>query len=329
MRAAAARVVFGAAGSRLTQPVTAALTATRSIAAAVSGTRIANGLPGSANGAERGAAPEPNEMSAATETTVSRTSSKTVSLSASSESSTTNRPKDPSTWALAIPGIRRTGSSTAAAYSCQRGNGSNGSRSRCTRRPLCQRTGGVMVSEEDPLGELLIPSARPVDWAADCTTGPANSTTGLANTCTAPAAPAAVEKPARTTWVVPPVTAATTLPTPGILIPSPFNCVYRANDPGVSGTCPQMGRWPVTRCHQRLGNPDSLSYPGAIASSPGRLPGLRHNQTCRASAPREIRLSPTPGAQRVAARNNRVVVVRPNNSVLSQRFWETASVYAR
>ena len=83
------------------------------------------------------------------------------------------------------------GSSTTAEYSCQRGNGSNGSRSRCTRRPLCQRTGGRMFSRV-PSVELLIPSARPVELATDCTTGPANSATGLANSWTAPAAPAAV-----------------------------------------------------------------------------------------------------------------------------------------
>ncbi len=36
--------------------------------------------------------------------------------------------------------------STMAACSCQRGNGSSGSRSKCTRRPLRQRTGGVIPS---------------------------------------------------------------------------------------------------------------------------------------------------------------------------------------
>jgi len=162
MSAAAARVVCGAAGSRVTHPVTAAPTATRSIAAAVRGTRIARGLPGSANGAESGADSDFDQvMSAATDATVDRTSSKTASWSASSESSTTNRPNEPSTWALATPGILRTGSSTAGAYSCQRGNGSNGSRSRCTRCPLCQRTGGVMGAAA-PSAELSNPIARPV-----------------------------------------------------------------------------------------------------------------------------------------------------------------------
>src|ERR1700739_2353155 len=212
----------------MTQPVTAAPMATRSIPAACSGTRIANGLPGSANGAELGADPGPDEaMSAATEATASRTSSRTMSLAASSQSSTTNRPREPSTWALATPGILRTGSSTTAAYSCQQGNGNNGSRSKCTRCPLCQRIGAVMPLE-DPLEELFIPSTRPVESAADCSTGPPSSTTGLANSCTAPAAPAAVDTPARTAWAAPPVTPATTLATPGIFIRSPFDYVYRA-----------------------------------------------------------------------------------------------------
>ena len=92
--------------------------------------------------------------------------------------------------------------------------------------PLCQRTGGRMVSAE-PLVEVLIPSARPVESATDCTTGPASSATGLANSWTAPAAPAAVDTPARIIWAAPPVTSATTLDTPGIFIQSPFNYVYR------------------------------------------------------------------------------------------------------
>src|SRR5262249_8998706 len=101
------------------------------------------GLPGSANGATSGADPDPaSSKSAATAATTSRTSSKTTSLSACSSSSITSLPNEPSTWASATPGILRTGSSTTAACSCQRGNGSGGSRSRCTRWPLCQRTGG-------------------------------------------------------------------------------------------------------------------------------------------------------------------------------------------
>ena len=90
-----------------------------------------------------GSAVAPDKVkSAATAPTTSRTSSKTASGSASSSISNTSRPSEPSTWASATPGIRRTGSSTTAACSCQRGNGSSGSRSKCTRRPLCQRTGG-------------------------------------------------------------------------------------------------------------------------------------------------------------------------------------------
>ena len=140
-RAAAARVVFGAAGRLTTQPVTAATIATASKAAAVSGTRTASGLPGSANGAIRicGSRPVANRSDAAVFTT-SRTVSSTTSASASSSSSTTRRPREPSTCALATPATARTGPSTTAACSCQRGNGSSGSRSRCTRRPLCHRT---------------------------------------------------------------------------------------------------------------------------------------------------------------------------------------------
>ncbi len=72
--AAAARVVFGAAGKLTTQPVTAATIATASKAAAVSGTRTASGLPGSANGAIRicGSRPAANRSDAA-EFTTSRT----------------------------------------------------------------------------------------------------------------------------------------------------------------------------------------------------------------------------------------------------------------
>ncbi|CAG6952007.1 hypothetical protein PICSAR164_00308 [Mycobacterium avium subsp. paratuberculosis] len=218
--AAAARVVCGAAGSRVTQPVTAAPMATRSSAAAVSGTRIASGLPGSANGADGGAASALDQlMSAATEATVERTSSSTAASSASSASSTTSRPSEPSTCALATPGILRTGSSTAGAYSCQRGKGSSGSRSRCTRRPLCQRTGGTIAGA--PSAEPSNPMARPVVCAIDWITGPASSATGLANVCRAPAAPAAVDTPARTTCAAPPATPATTLETPGIFTRHP------------------------------------------------------------------------------------------------------------
>lgn len=162
MSAAAARVVCGAAGSRVTHPVTAAPIATRSSAAAVRGTRIARGLPGSAKGADGVAASDFDQvMSAAMDATVERTSSKTASWSVPSDSSTTNRPNAPSTCASATPGIRRTGSSTAGAYSPQRGNGSNGSRSRCTRCPLCQRTGGVIGAAALSV-EVSAPIARPV-----------------------------------------------------------------------------------------------------------------------------------------------------------------------
>lgn len=155
---------------------------------------------------------------------MSHTSSSTVSLSAPSSSSTTSRPNAPSTCALATPGMRRTGSSTTAACSCQRGNGSNGSRSKCTRRPLCQRSGGVT-----PSGALSAapfrPIARLVVWATDCTTGAASSTTGLASVCKTPAASAAVCTPARTTCAAPPVTPATRLATglttPGIFMRHP------------------------------------------------------------------------------------------------------------
>lgn len=171
-------MVCGAAGSRATQPVTVAPIATRSIAAAVNGTRIAKGLPGSANGAEFGDDTDPaRNMSAATAETTSRTSSTAMSLSASGSSSTTSRPNEPSTWASATPGILRTGSSTMAACSCQRGNGSSGSRSKCTRRPLRQRTGGVIPSG-DSLWEPRTPIARPVVCTTDCTTGPVSSSTG-------------------------------------------------------------------------------------------------------------------------------------------------------
>jgi hypothetical protein len=84
------------------------------------------------------------------------------------------------------------------------------------------------MASRGPSGELLIPSARPVELATDCTTGPASSTTGLANSCTAPAAPAALATPARTTCAAPPVTPAMTLATPGIFIQSPFDYFYRA-----------------------------------------------------------------------------------------------------
>ncbi len=87
MSAAAARVVCGAAGSRATQPVTAALSATTSIAAAVSGTRTANGLPGSAKGAESGAESDFVDIrSSARAATVDRTSAKTAVWSTSSSS---------------------------------------------------------------------------------------------------------------------------------------------------------------------------------------------------------------------------------------------------
>ncbi len=155
--AAAARALFGAMGSRVNKPVTAAPIATTSIAAAVIGTNIANGLPGSAKGAESGCRSRPlAARSAAIGIDLSRTSSKTAPLSAPSSSSTTSRPNDPSMWALATPGILRIGSSTTAAYSCQRGNGSNGSRSRCTRCPLCQRTGGVIALTR-PVGRIAHP----------------------------------------------------------------------------------------------------------------------------------------------------------------------------
>src|SRR6185437_6322759 len=52
-------------------------------------------------------------------------------------------------------------------------------------------------------------------------TGPASSATGPANVCTAPAAPAAVDTPARTTCAAPPATPATTLETPGIFTRHP------------------------------------------------------------------------------------------------------------
>lgn len=134
-------MVCGAAGSRATQPVTVAPIATRSIAAAVNGTRIAKGLPGSANGAEFGDDTDPaRNMSAATAETTSRTSSTAMSLSTSGSSSTTSRPNEPSTWASATPGILRTGSSTMAACSCQRGMavadpGRNARAVRCANAP--------------------------------------------------------------------------------------------------------------------------------------------------------------------------------------------------
>src|SRR6202012_1407278 len=186
---------------------------------------------GSANGAESGAdLVLVVRRSAVTAATTSATSSKTCSSSASSESSITNRPSEPSTCALATPGIRRTGSSTTAEYSCQLGNGSNGSRSRCTRRPLCQRTGGGTPSGE-PLDEPFMPRTRPVECAIDGTRGPSISSTGLANRPTVPAAPVAVDTPARTTWPAPPVRPATTPATPGMLIRAPscrYHCPYRA-----------------------------------------------------------------------------------------------------
>ncbi|EUA85743.1 hypothetical protein I551_7864 [Mycobacterium ulcerans str. Harvey] len=120
--------------------------------------------------------------------------------------------------------MRRTGSSTTAACSCQRGNGSNGSRSKCTRRPLCQRSGGVTPSGA-PSAAPFRPIARLVVWATDCTTGPASSTTGLASVCKTPAASAAVCTPARTICTAPPVTPATRLATglttPGIFMRHP------------------------------------------------------------------------------------------------------------
>src|ERR1700744_3789297 len=145
MRAAAARVVFGAAGRWATQPVTAPLTAMKSKAAAGSGTRTASGLPGSAKGAEGDDIELDGAMSAATVTTASRTSPRTVSGSASSVNSTTSRPSEPSTWALATPGIRRTGSSTTAAYSSPGGKGRAG----------------------EPLAEPPNPTTRPVVSATD------------------------------------------------------------------------------------------------------------------------------------------------------------------
>ncbi|CNU49581.1 Uncharacterised protein [Mycobacterium tuberculosis] len=221
-------MVCGAAGSRATQPVTVAPIATRSIAAAVNGTRIAKGLPGSANGAEFGDDTDPaRNMSAATAETTSRTSSTAMSLSASGSSSTTSRPNEPSTWASATPGILRTGSSTMAACSCQRGNGSSGSRSKCTRRPLRQRTGGV-IPLGDSLWEPRTPIARPVVCTTDCTTGPVSSSTGLASVCTAAAALPGKRAPARTVCATPLVTPPRTVATPGIFTESPFNYRYRA-----------------------------------------------------------------------------------------------------
>src|ERR1700740_2469795 len=71
----------------------------------------------------------------------------------------------------------------------------------------------------------------------------------------------------------------------------------------------------------------------------GKVTGLRHNQTCRAGARRERWLSPTPGAQRVAAPQKTsgiclteqcgICLTEQFGAELSERFWETASVYAR
>ncbi|CPR12919.1 hypothetical protein BN971_04225 [Mycobacterium bohemicum DSM 44277] len=73
----------------------------------------------------------------------------------------------------------------------------------------------------------VTPMTRPVVCAIDCTTGTASSVTGLVSVCTALAAPAAVETPARTSCAAPPATPATTSVTPGIFTASPFDCVYR------------------------------------------------------------------------------------------------------
>ena len=213
-RAAAARVVLGAAGNLMTQPVTAAPIATASKAAAVSGTNTANGLPGSANGAVRICGSRPAAArSAAAEFTTSRTVSRTSSASTPSSISTTNRPKAPSTWALATPGILRTGSSTTAACSCQRGNGSSGSRSRCTRCPLCQRTVAEAPSRL-PLAGRPVPSRRAVDWLTESSTGPVS-------VCTASAAVVAPCTPACNICTAPPATPPTKAVTPGTFITHP------------------------------------------------------------------------------------------------------------
>ena len=190
--AAAARVVFGAAGKLTTQPVTAATIATASKAAAVSGTRTASGLPGSANGAIRicGSRPAANRSDAA-EFTTSRTVSSTTSASASSSSSTTRRPSAPSTCALATPATARTGlrpprraRASAGTAAAGPGPGAHVARSATARLPRRRLL---------PLTGRPVPNTRAVDWLTV-------SITGAVSVCTASAALASRSAPRLATF---------------------------------------------------------------------------------------------------------------------------------
>lgn len=220
-------MVCGAAGSRATQPVTVAPIATRSIAAAVNGTRIAKGylgrrmVPSSATtptqpGICRQPPRKPHHVPRPRRCRYPHQVQVRPPADPMSPQRGPRPRQDPADWLLHHGGML-----------VPARNGSSGSRSKCTRRPLRQRTGGVIPSG-DSLWEPRTPIARPVVCTTDCTTGPVSSSTGLASVCTAAAALPGKRAPARTVCATPLVTPPRTVATPGIFTESPFNYRYRA-----------------------------------------------------------------------------------------------------